>query len=207
MASTDPIDKPINEKTRQKLEKFAAKQEKLKQQAQTNGTSKEKKAKKPDAVAVEPKDWVEETPAGTKKILKSLDDEFHKAYIPKVVESGWYSYWEEYGLFKPRTEKDGSLKPRGNYVIAIPPPNVTGRLHIGHALATSLEDLLIRWHRMKQFSTLCTSKRRAHRSVMQLTRSYRRSRLRSRRHSYASRGRKEARQVSQEWQVSTARLQ
>lgn len=147
----------MSEKQRQKLEKFAAKQEKLKQQAQPNGTSasKEKKVKKPDAVAAESKDWVEETPAGEKKILKSLDDEFHKAYIPKVVESGWYSYWEKHGLFKPRTQEDGSLKPRGNYVIAIPPPNVTGRLHIGHALATSLEDLLIRWHRMKQYSTLC----------------------------------------------------
>lgn len=40
------------------------------------------------------------------------------------MESAWYSFWEEQGLFKPRTEKDGSVKLKGKYVIAIPPPNV-----------------------------------------------------------------------------------
>lgn len=149
----------MSEKQRLKLEKFANKKEKQAQQAQQkqqqpSGASKEKKSKKQDVPAVESKDWVEETPAGQRKILKPLDDEFHKAYLPKVVESAWYSFWEDQELFKPRTEKDGSLKPKGKYVIAMPPPNVTGRLHIGHALALSLEDTLIRWHRMRQFSTL-----------------------------------------------------
>ncbi|CAG8970911.1 hypothetical protein HYALB_00000890 [Hymenoscyphus albidus] len=63
-------------------------------------------------------------------------------------------FWENRGLFKPQTETNGTLKPKGKYVIAIPPPNVTGKLHVGHALALSLEDTLIRWHRMRQFSTL-----------------------------------------------------
>jgi valyl-tRNA synthetase len=156
MASTPSSAKPMSEKQRLKLEKFASKKEKQEQQKQQqpSGTSKEKKFKKQDTHTVVPKDWVEETPAGQRKILKPLDDEFHKAYLPKVVESAWYSFWEDQGLFKPRTEKDGSLKPKGSYVIAIPPPNVTGKLHIGHALALSLEDTLIRWHRMRQFSTL-----------------------------------------------------
>lgn len=118
--------KPISEKQRLKLQKFANKKEKQAQQQQQQHScaSKEKKFKKQDVPAVQSKDWVEETPAGQRKILKPLDDDFHKAYLPKVVESAWYSFWEDQGLFKPQTEKDGSLKPKGKYVIAIPPPNV-----------------------------------------------------------------------------------
>lgn len=111
------------------MEKFAKKKEKQEQEAllkklQATGPAREKKVKEPKAPAAESKDWVEETPAGQRKILKSLDDGFLKAYLPTVVESAWYSYWEEQGMFKPRTEQDGSLKPKGKYVIAIPPPNV-----------------------------------------------------------------------------------
>lgn len=138
MASTQASEKPMSEKQRLKLEKFANKKEKQAQQMQQqqpNGVSKEKKSKKHDVPAVESKDWVEETPAGQKKILKPLDDDFHKAYLPKVVESAWYSFWEDQGLFKPRTEKNGSLKPKGKYVIAIPPPNVW--THIMTALSSA----------------------------------------------------------------------
>lgn len=78
-------------------------------------------------------------------VLKPLDDAFHKAYIPKVVESAWYDWWEAEGYFKPEFTKDGKKKEKGSFVIVIPPPNITGKLHIGHALATSLQDVLIRW--------------------------------------------------------------
>jgi hypothetical protein len=115
--------KPMSEKQRLKMEKFALKKEKQAQN-EPSGASKENKSKKQNATAMESKDWVEETPAGERKILKPLDDDFHKAYSPKVVESAWYSFWEDQDLFKPQTEKDGSLKPKGKYVIAIPPPNV-----------------------------------------------------------------------------------
>ncbi|KAL7919012.1 tRNA synthetases class I domain-containing protein [Trichoderma austrokoningii] len=151
MSSTRAYEKPMSEKQRLKLEKFKQKQESLAKQPQQ---TLDKKARRLAAPTVSAKDWIEETPAGHRKILKPLDDDFHKAYLPSVVESAWYSYWETQGLFKPRTEEDGSLKPKGKYVIAMPPPNVTGKLHIGHALALSLEDTLIRWHRMRQFSTL-----------------------------------------------------
>ncbi|KAJ5093758.1 hypothetical protein N7456_009619 [Penicillium angulare] len=161
MTSTQapPSAKPISEKQRLKAEKFAKKKEKeaheaLLKQQQNVDSSRDKKSKDQDAPGVKSKDWVDETPAGQKKILKSLDGDFHKAYLPKIVESSWYSFWENQRLFEPRTEEDGSLKPKGKYVIAIPPPNVTGKLHIGHALALALEDTLIRWHRMRQFSTL-----------------------------------------------------
>lgn len=114
----------MTEKQRLKLEKFKQKQESLAQKAQQQSV---KKVKKQVAPVVDAKDWVEETPAGQRKILKSLDDDFHKAYLPKVVESAWYSFWEDNGLFKPKTDKDGSPKPKGKYVIAMPPPNVCVR--------------------------------------------------------------------------------
>ena len=125
MASIQASEKPLSEKQRLKNEKFQQKKEnRAQQQAQQK---LEKKSKQQDVPAVEVQDWVEETPAGQRKILKPLDDGVHKAYLPKVVESAWYSFWESQGLFKPRTEEDGSLKPKGKYVIAMPPPNVCTR--------------------------------------------------------------------------------
>lgn len=78
----------MSEKQRLKLEKFAKKKEKQEQEALLNqqqaiSSSQEKKSKEQNAPAVEPKDWIEETPAGYRKILKTLDDDFHKAYFPQ----------------------------------------------------------------------------------------------------------------------------
>lgn len=102
MASTNTPEKPMTEKQRLKHEKFLKKQ--AAQQAQQEQSSgKQKTLKKQDDASISTtttvkrsKDWIEETPYGQKKILKPLDsDELHKAYIPKVVESAWYSFWEE----------------------------------------------------------------------------------------------------------------
>jgi valyl-tRNA synthetase len=74
--------------------------------------------------------------------------EIPKSYEPHSVEQKWYPIWESRGYFKPR----GAGR---TYTITIPPPNVTGSLHIGHALCYSLQDALIRWKRMQGFRTLC----------------------------------------------------
>ncbi len=66
-----------------------------------------------------------------------------KAYDPKAVEAPLYQMWMDKGYFKPR--RDDSKQP---FVITMPPPNVTGELHLGHALTATIEDTLIRWHRM-----------------------------------------------------------
>ncbi len=72
-----------------------------------------------------------------------------KTYNPTAVEQKWAAYWAEHKLFQPRqTEKSES------YCIVIPPPNVTGSLHIGHALNNTLQDILIRWKRMQGIQTL-----------------------------------------------------
>ncbi|MFL2763714.1 MAG: valine--tRNA ligase [Dehalococcoidia bacterium] len=80
-----------------------------------------------------------------------LNSEFimDKIYDSKLVELNIYEYWMNSGHFTPKIDK--TRKP---FVIIMPPPNVTGELHIGHALTVALEDLMVRWHRMKGDPTL-----------------------------------------------------
>jgi len=67
-----------------------------------------------------------------------------KTYDPKVVEDKWYSYWEENGCFAACTDRE-----RPPFSMVIPPPNVTGSLHMGHALNNTLQDILARYRRLK----------------------------------------------------------
>ncbi len=80
---------------------------------------------------------------------KEETTEMPKAYEPASVETKWYKYWLEKEYFKPQADHD--KKP---FVIIMPPPNVTGELHVGHALTATLEDIMIRWHRMLGEPTL-----------------------------------------------------
>ncbi len=70
-------------------------------------------------------------------------------YRPLGVEERWQRTWEAEGHFHADPESE-----RPSYVIAVPPPNVTGVLHMGHALNASIQDVLIRWHRMRGFNAL-----------------------------------------------------
>ena len=70
--------------------------------------------------------------------------EFEKAFEPGTIEARWYDHWQRLGVFTPRPDSD-----RPAYSMVIPPPNVTGRLHMGHALNNTLQDILARWRRMK----------------------------------------------------------
>ncbi len=74
---------------------------------------------------------------------ESAENELPKAFEASEVESKWYSHWEAQGYFKADSS---STKPA--YCIVMPPPNVTGLLHMGHALVSTLQDVLIRWRRM-----------------------------------------------------------
>ncbi|KAI7779634.1 hypothetical protein LA080_000658 [Diaporthe eres] len=141
------------EKERQRAEKakkLADKQ--LKQQAAAAAAAS-KGPKTTSQTTTLPK-FVDSTPEGSKKVLGSLDSPHHKAYIPAVVESAWDSWWMNQGFFEPQFTQHGDNMPAGSFVITIPPPNVTGALHCGHALGTALQDLLIRWQRMRGFTTL-----------------------------------------------------
>ena len=84
------------------------------------------------------------------------DHELAKAYDFKDTEARIYAMWEKGGYFKPWNDPnnkdfDPNVKP---FVLTIPPPNVTGELHLGHAMFVSMEDLMVRYHRMKGYSTL-----------------------------------------------------
>jgi valyl-tRNA synthetase len=72
-----------------------------------------------------------------------------KVYDPHRIEAEWYQFWEAQGLFTARA--DGAKPP---YCIVIPPPNITGSLHMGHALNNTLQDILIRYKRMSGFDAL-----------------------------------------------------
>lgn len=80
-----------------------------------------------------------------------VSEEGRTRYAPAAVEQRWYQYWEEQGLFTPPPD-GGSDAP--TFAIVIPPPNVTGVLHLGHALNTTWQDILVRWHRMRGDATL-----------------------------------------------------
>src|SRR6266536_415004 len=75
--------------------------------------------------------------------------EMEPLYRPQGVEERWQRTWEAERLYHADPEAPGKT-----YVIAVPPPNVTGALHMGHALNGSIQDALIRWHRMRGFNTL-----------------------------------------------------
>jgi valyl-tRNA synthetase len=71
-------------------------------------------------------------------------------YLPEGVEARWQQTWEEEGHFRAGAGR----RREETFVICVPPPNVTGALHMGHALNGALQDVLVRWHRMRGFDTL-----------------------------------------------------
>jgi valyl-tRNA synthetase len=81
--------------------------------------------------------------------MAETQNDMPKAYEPAKVEQKWYQFWLEKGYFKPKIDPEN--KP---FVIIMPPPNITGELHLGHALTATMEDIMVRWHRMKGEPTL-----------------------------------------------------
>ncbi|HUP49561.1 MAG TPA: valine--tRNA ligase [Thermoanaerobaculia bacterium] len=78
-----------------------------------------------------------------------MKHELDKRYDPKSFEQRLYEKWEKEGYFTPEADRK-----RPKFSLVIPPPNVTGRLHIGHALVNTLQDIVVRWKRMSGFNTL-----------------------------------------------------
>ncbi|KAI5332288.1 hypothetical protein L3X38_022417 [Prunus dulcis] len=110
----------------------------------TSKTSKKKNLRLWDEEDENAKD--PETPSGEKKRMAS---QMTKMYHPSAVEKSWYEWWEKMGFFL--ADANSSKPP---FVIVLPPPNVTGTLHIGHALTAAIEDTIIRWRRMSGYNTM-----------------------------------------------------
>ncbi len=81
--------------------------------------------------------------------MNGIPMDLAKSFEPRAIEAKWYAYWEGHGLFKPSLREDSPA-----FCIQLPPPNVTGTLHMGHAFQQTLMDVLIRWHRMRGDNTL-----------------------------------------------------
>ena len=90
---------------------------------------------------------VQDVAKGEKKdvVDKAL---FNDSYNPPSVEVGWDAWWEKQGYFSADAAAVAQDETTERFTMVIPPPNVTGTLHIGHALTCSIEDTLCRWHRM-----------------------------------------------------------
>ncbi|GAB2242518.1 hypothetical protein Droror1_Dr00019293 [Drosera rotundifolia] len=143
--------KKKEEKAREKelkKQKAAMKKEAAKfQQPSTVSKKSERKNQGKDAEEENGEDYIDpQTSLGEKKLLSRM---MAKQYNPSVVEASWYAWWEKSGFFVADAE---SSKPP--YVIVLPPPNVTGALHIGHALTSAIQDTIIRWRRMSGYNTL-----------------------------------------------------
>ncbi|HEX8034675.1 MAG TPA: valine--tRNA ligase, partial [Ktedonobacterales bacterium] len=91
---------------------------------------------------------IEETRQTAETAQRRLD-QIPKTYDPQTTEQRLYAWWESNGYFKPRPNPE-----RKPFVITMPPPNVTGALHLGHALTATIEDIMVRYHRMLGDETL-----------------------------------------------------
>eukprot|EP00978_Attheya_sp_CCMP212_P004890 scaffold10708_cov50-Attheya_sp.AAC.9 len=156
MASYLPDDVPLPAPPTEKLSKNAMKKQlkgnkkdkKVKPQwGDGNDKKKEKKAPPPKAP-----EFVNRTPKGEKKDLSKIP--MADAYHPKAVEAAWQDWWEASGYYSCDPALAEGKSDDEKFVMVIPPPNVTGSLHLGHALTAAVEDTLTRWHRMKGHATL-----------------------------------------------------
>ncbi|KAK0243108.1 tRNA synthetases class I-domain-containing protein [Armillaria nabsnona] len=144
-SQSEPNSKSAAKKEAKRLEKEA----KLAAKAlKTNNTNSGEKKVKVEKKKEEEEVFVNTTPKGEKK---DLSQPMSAGYNPIAVESAWYDWWHAQGFFKPEYsgEENGEV-----FVVPAPPPNVTGSLHIGHALTTAIQDSLVRWNRMLGRKTL-----------------------------------------------------
>jgi valyl-tRNA synthetase len=118
-----------------------------------DGSKKKDKEKKAAKAPKEEFVFVNTTPKGEKKDMNATP--MADAYFPSAVEAAWQEWWEAKGFYSC-DPKDalGKKADEDKFVMVIPPPNVTGSLHLGHALTAAVEDTLTRWHRMQGHATL-----------------------------------------------------
>lgn len=153
MSTSDPAaGKPPTEEISKSALKRAAKEAQRAAIRATKGPILPKgatapRAAKKEKATIKPEEevFVNSTPDGEKKDMSTA---MANGYNPPAVEAAWYSWWVKSGFFEPEYGPDGGIKPAGMFVVPAPPPNVTGSLHIGHALTIAIQDTLVRWNRM-----------------------------------------------------------
>lgn len=113
---------------------------------------KKKDDSKAKALSLPKPEFVNTTPKGHKKDMSATP--MADAYHPQAVEAAWQDWWEASGFYSCDPKDAEGKSDDEKFVMVIPPPNVTGSLHLGHALTAAVEDTLTRWHRMLGHSTL-----------------------------------------------------
>ena len=149
----------LSKKQMKKLAKGKGKEKKEKPTWNQPGEGNKKKKQNDDKAASAmpslPKqaaDFVNLTPKGHKKDLSTQP--MADAYHPAAVEAAWQEWWEASGYYSCDPAFAAGKSDKEKFVMVIPPPNVTGSLHLGHALTAAVEDTLTRWHRMLGHATL-----------------------------------------------------
>lgn len=156
-----PKESKEEKKARKKRErelKKAAKMKKLAEKAARNAAKAAKSIKNPKKkrAQINDLDVKVDYPSNLNDIIDFRRD-FKKSFLPSYnpyhVEQHWYDWWVEKDFYHadPDTVISGEKEP---YVIILPPPNVTGSLHLGHALTAAVQDTLIRWKKMKGYATV-----------------------------------------------------
>ncbi|CAG8487160.1 11756_t:CDS:10, partial [Dentiscutata heterogama] len=84
-------------------------------------------------------------------VSKKPSRKLSKTYDPSIVEQGWYDWWECKGFFGSNNMGENLKESTKNFTMLAPPPNITGNLHIGHALTLSIQDAIVRWYRMSGY--------------------------------------------------------
>jgi len=156
--STIPLPQPpLSKSAQKKAAKGKLKQKKPKPNwntpstTTTTTTKKKPTTKTPKPTPTTP--YINTTPTGSKKdtSLTPMAESYH----PTAVESAWQDWWQSQGYYTcTPTPTIAALPPSQKFVIVMPPPNVTGSLHLGHALTAAVEDTIARWHRMLGHPTL-----------------------------------------------------
>ncbi|XP_037549531.1 valine--tRNA ligase, mitochondrial [Nematolebias whitei] len=144
-----PVSSQLTSSPRPKAEKQRRKRER----------EKAIQSKQQDSVEDQTLNWSEKpkivysahTPPGMKK---DTTLPFPSSYSPEYVESCWYQWWEKEGFFSPEIHERLSHRVDRTFSLCIPPPNVTGTLHVGHALTVAVQDALVRWKRMQGYRVL-----------------------------------------------------
>ena len=141
-----------------KLAKGQGEKKKVKDKPTWNQPGEGKKAKAKDdkksalSALTQKSEYVNDTPKGQKKDLSRAP--MADAYHPQAVEAAWQDWWEASEYYSCDPASAAGRPQEEKFVMVIPPPNVTGSLHLGHALTAAVEDTLTRWHRMLGHATL-----------------------------------------------------
>ena len=136
-------------KTEEELSKEEKRKQKELKKKQMQETCKQKNKKVALNISKDKK-IIDETKPGEKKNL----DKFPDNYDPSYVESAWNAWWQKESFFKVDLSKAKEHPRDKRFIMLLPPPNVTGSLHLGHAMMGAIEDTIIRYKRLKGFSSL-----------------------------------------------------